>query len=343
MKIEEILAVKHLSVEFQTSDGKKQVVKDVSLSLRQGEVLALVGESGCGKTVLCRSILKLLPKSASVTGEAIQYKDQNLIGYNEKKMQQIRGHGIAMVFQDPQSTLNPTITVGSQMEEAILLHEKALNQKKREKDFEKNKKKSAKERAIELMKLVGIKDAEQRYDLYPYHFSGGMRQRCVLAIALASNPKLLIADEPTTALDVTIQEQILQLIRELNEKLGMSVLFITHDMGAVANLCHNVKVMYLGQVVEEASTEELFQNPLHPYTQGLLSCIPHLGVKKGEPLPVIEGSVPPLSKVPVGCHFCTRCKMADQHCMEHEPPACEVAPGHVVKCWKYAESGKQEV
>ena len=170
-----------------------------------------------------------------------------------------------------------------------------------------------------------------------------MKQRVVIAIALACSPGLLIADEPTTALDVTIQEQILQLIRELNEKLGMSVLFITHDMGAVANLCHNVKVMYLGQVVEEASTEELFKEPLHPYTKGLLACIPHLGVKKGEPLPVIEGSVPPLSKVPVGCHFCTRCKMADQHCMEHEPPACEVAPGHVVKCWKYAGSGKQEV
>ena len=214
MKIEEILAVKHLSVEFQTSDGKKQVVKDVSLSLRQGEVLALVGESGCGKTVLCRSILKLLPKSASVTGEAIQYKDQNLIGYNEKEMQQIRGQGIAMVFQDPQSTLNPMMTVGSQMEEAILLHEKALNQKKRE-----NKKKSAKERAIELMKLVGIKDAEQRYDLYPYHFSGGMRQRCVLATALASNPKLLIADEPTTALDVTIQAEILKLLKKLQKEL----------------------------------------------------------------------------------------------------------------------------
>ena len=211
MKIEEILAVKHLSVEFQTSDGKKQVVKDVSLSLRQGEVLALVGESGCGKTVLCRSILKLLPKSASVTGEAIQYKDQNLIAYNEKEMQQIRGQGIAMVFQDPQSTLNPTMTVGSQIEEAILLHEKALKQ---------NKKESAKERAIELMKLVGIKDAEQRYDLYPYHFSGGMRQRCVLATALASNPELLIADEPTTALDVTIQAEILKLLKKLQKELN---------------------------------------------------------------------------------------------------------------------------
>ena len=342
MKIEEILAVKHLSVEFQTSDGKKQVVKDVSLSLRQGEVLALVGESGCGKTVLCRSILKLLPKSASVTGEAIQYKDQNLIGYNEKEMQQIRGQGIAMVFQDPQSTLNPTMTVGSQMEEAILLHKKALNQKKREKDFEKNKKKSAKERAIELMKLVGIKDAEQRYDLYPYHFSGGMRQRCVLAIALASNPKLLIADEPTTALDVTIQEQILHLIRKLNEKMGMSVLFITHDMGAVSQLCHSVKVMYLGQIVEDAVTEELFSNPLHPYTKGLLSCIPHLGVERDVELSTIHGAVPSISQIPDGCHFCTRCRYADKKCERQQPPLIEVTSGHFVKCWKYIDKGNAE-
>ena len=216
------------------------------------------------------------------------------------------------------------------MSEVLTLH-KGLN------------KEQAKEKAIEMLKLTGIPNPENCFKQYPYELSGGMQQRVMIAMALSCEPKLLIADEPTTALDVTIQEQILQLIRELNEKLGMSVLFITHDMGAVANLCHNVKVMYLGQVVEEASTEELFQNPLHSYTQGLLSCIPHLGVKKGEPLPVIEGSVPPLSKVPVGCHFCTRCKMADQHCMEHEPPACEVAPGHVVKCWKYAESGKQEV
>ena len=261
MRIEEILTVKHLSVEFQTSDGKKQVVKDVSLSLRQGEVLALVGESGCGKTVLCRSILKLLPKNASVTGEAIQYKDQNLIGYNEKEMQQIRGGGIAMVFQDPQSTLNPTMTVGSQIEEAILLHEKALKQ---------NKKESAKEQAIALMKLVGIKDAKQRYDLYPYHFSGGMRQRCVLAVALASNPKLLIADEPTTALDVTIQAEILELLKRLQKELHLSILFVTHDLGVVARIADRVAVMKDGEIVELEEAKQLFESPKHSYTKKLL-------------------------------------------------------------------------
>lgn len=275
MKIEEILAVKHLSVEFQTSGGKKQVVKDVSLSLRQGEVLALVGESGCGKTVLCRSILKLLPKSASVTGEAVQYKDQNLIRYNEKEMQQIRGQGIAMVFQDPQGTLNPTMTVGNQIEEAILLHENALKQKKREKDFEKNKKKSAKERAIELMELVGIKDAEQRYDLYPYHFSGGMRQRCVLATALASNPKLLIADEPTTALDVTIQAEILKLLKKLQKELNLSILFITHDLGVVAQIADRVAVMQDGNIVELEEAKQLFTAPKHSYTKKLLHDHPY--------------------------------------------------------------------
>ena len=275
MKIEEILTVKHLSVEFQTSDGKKQVVKDVSLSLRQGEVLALVGESGCGKTVLCRSILKLLPKNASVTGEAIQYKDQNLIGYNEKEMQQIRGQGIAMVFQDPQSTLNPTMTVGSQIEEAILLHEKALKQKKREKDFEKNKKESAKEQAIALMKLVGIKDAEQRFDLYPYHFSGGMRQRCVLAVALASNPKLLIADEPTTALDVTIQAEILELLKRLQKELHLSILFVTHDLGVVAQIADRVAVMKDGEIVELEEAKQLFTAPKHSYTKKLLRDHPY--------------------------------------------------------------------
>ena len=284
MRIEEILTVKHLSVEFQTSDGKKQVVKDVSLSLRQGEVLALVGESGCGKTVLCRSILKLLPKNASVTGEAIQYKDKNLIGYNEKEMQQIRGQGIAMVFQDPQSTLNPTMTVGSQIEEAILLHEKALKQKKREKDFEKNKKESAKEQAIALMKLVGIKDAEQRFDLYPYHFSGGMRQRCVLAVALASNPKLLIADEPTTALDVTIQAEILELLKRLQKELHLSILFVTHDLGVVAQIADRVAVMKDGEIVELEEAKQLFTSPKHFYTKKLLHDHPYYMQRKEQEL-----------------------------------------------------------
>ena len=236
------------------------------MSLRQGEVLALVGESGCGKTVLCRSMLKLLPKNASVTGEAIQYKDQNLIGYNEKEMQQIRGQGIAMVFQDPQSTLNPTMTVGSQIEEAILLHEKALKQ---------NKKESAKEQAIALMKLVGIKDAKQRYDLYPYHFSGGMRQRCVLAVALASNPKLLIADEPTTALDVTIQAEILELLKRLQKELHLSILFVTHDLGVVAQIADRVAVMKDGEIVELEEAKQLFTAPKHSYTKKLLHDHPY--------------------------------------------------------------------
>ena len=336
MKIEEILAVKHLSVEFQTSDGKKQVVKDVSLSLRQGEVLALVGESGCGKTVLCRSILKLLPKSASVTGEAIQYKDQNLIAYNEKEMQQIRGQGIAMVFQDPQSTLNPTMTVGSQMEEAILLHEKALNQKKREKDFEKNKKKSAKERAIELMKLVGIKDAEQRYDLYPYHFSGGMRQRVMIAMALACEPSLLIADEPTTALDVTIQAQILKLMNELKKEKGTSILFITHDLGVINQMADEVAVMYCGQVVEMCKARTIFAKETtcsHPYTEGLMTSIPRLDTPVGARLEAIPGAVPHPLNLPKGCKFAPRCKYATEKCMNEEPKLELAEDNHLIRCF----------
>ena len=270
MENEKVLEVDNLHVSFQTYAGEVKAVRGVSFELKKGETLAFVGESGCGKTVLCRSILKLLPKSASVTGEAIQYKDQNLIGYNEKEMQQIRGQGIAMVFQDPQSTLNPTMTVGSQMEEAILLHEKALNQKKRE-----NKKKSAKERAIKLMKIVGIKDAEQRYDLYPYHFSGGMRQRCVLATALASNPKLLIADEPTTALDVTIQAEILKLLKKLQKELNLSILFITHDLGVVAQIADRVAVMQDGNIVELEEAKQLFTAPKHSYTKKLLHDHPY--------------------------------------------------------------------
>ena len=325
-----LLEVKDLKTSFKTHIGDVQSVRGVSFHLEKGEALGVVGESGCGKSVTMMTIMRLLGENAKINVEKIIFDDKDITKPTEKLMQTIRGNDMSMIFQDPMTSLNPLFTVGDQLTEHLIKHKKIS-------------KKEANEKAIKMLDMVGIPSPEKRLKQYPHEFSGGMRQRVMIAMSLICEPKLIIADEPTTALDVTIQEQILQLIRELNEKLGMSVLFITHDMGAVANLCHNVKVMYLGQVVEEASTEELFQNPLHPYTQGLLSCIPHLGVKKGEPLPVIEGSVPPLSKVPVGCHFCTRCKMADQHCMEHEPPACEVAPGHVVKCWKYAESGKQEV
>ncbi len=203
-------------------------------------------------------------------------------------------------------------------------------------------KQEANERAIEMLRLTGIPHPENCIRKYPYELSGGMQQRVMIAMALACEPKLLIADEPTTALDVTIQEQILHLIRELNEKMGMSVLFITHDMGAVAQLCHSVKVMYLGQVVEDAPTEVLFENPLHPYTEGLLACIPHLKVERDKELPVIPGSVPPLSKIPQGCHFCTRCKYVDERCEKEQPPIVEVEPGHQVKCWRYVKSDVQD-
>ena len=330
-KKQKLLEVKNLHVSFFTPAGEVKAVNGISYDVDYDEVMGIVGESGSGKSVEAYSIIGLLQSPGKVMEGSITLEGEDMLAKTPSEMVDYRGSQVAMIFQNPMTCLNPVYTIGNQLTEALRAHDKSIS------------KEDADKRAMEMLEQVGINNVEKRMKQYPHELSGGMRQRVMIAMGLICHPKLLIADEPTTALDVTIQEQILQLIRELNEKLGMSVLFITHDMGAVANLCHNVKVMYLGQVVEEASTEELFQNPLHPYTQGLLSCIPHLGVKKGEPLPVIEGSVPPLSKVPVGCHFCTRCKMADQQCMEHEPPACEVAPGHVVKCWKYAESGKQEV
>lgn len=270
MKNEEILIIERLSVAFQTSNGKTEAVKDVSLSLRRGEVLALVGESGSGKTVLCRSILKLLPGNTILQGERIQYREKNLLTFSEKQMQQIRGQGIAMVFQDPLSTLNPTMTVGSQIREAVLLHAKSQSISG----------KQAKRRAIELMTLVGIKNAEERYEQYPYHFSGGMRQRCVLAVALASDPEILIADEPTTALDVTIQAEILELLKKLKEQLHLSILFVTHDLGVVAKIADRVAVMQKGKIVESKEKNNLFCQPEHPYTKQLLQDHPYYILQK---------------------------------------------------------------
>lgn len=326
-----ILEMKDLRVLFPVHKKWLPAVDGVDLKIEKGEITGIVGESGSGKSVMSQTILKLRDHDTNVRYEGeILFEGKDLLKESLNQIREIRGDKISVIFQDPLTSLSPVHTVGGQLSEVLILH-KGLN------------KKQAKEKAIEMLKLTGIPNPENCFKQYPYELSGGMQQRVMIAMALSCEPKLLIADEPTTALDVTIQEQILQLIRELNEKLEMSVLFITHDMGAVANLCHNVKVMYLGQIVEEASTKDLFKEPLHPYTKGLLTCIPHLGIKKGEPLPVIEGSVPPLSQIPKGCHFCTRCKMADQHCIEHEPPATEVTPRHVVKCWKYVKSRKQEV
>ncbi len=325
-----MLEIQDLRVLFPVHKKWLPAVDGVSLSVGSGEITGVVGESGSGKSVMSQSILRLRDHDTAVRYEGkIIFEDENLLEKPLDQMRDIRGNKISIIFQDPLNSLSPVHTVEMQLSEILMLHR---NMPKQE----------AKKRAVEMLKLTGIPNPENCIKKYPYELSGGMQQRVMIAMALACEPKLLIADEPTTALDVTIQEQILHLIRELNEKLGMSVLFITHDMGAVAQLCHSVKVMYLGQVVESASTEELFDQPLHPYTKGLLACIPHLKVERGKSLPVITGTVPPLSKIPEGCHFCTRCADADDRCRQQQPPFIETNPGHFVKCWKYEACGRSE-
>lgn len=327
---EPMLEIKNLQVAFSVHKKWMTAVDGVNFSIQPGEITGVVGESGSGKSVMSQSILRLKEHDTAIRYQGeILFEKEDLLKRPLSQMRDIRGNKISVIFQDPLNSLSPVHTIGKQLSEIILLHKNVS-------------KSEAKARAVEMLKMTGIPNPESCMKKYPFELSGGMQQRVMIAVALACEPKLLIADEPTTALDVTIQEQILRLIKELNEKLGMSVLFITHDMGAVSQLCHSVKVMYLGQVVEDASTETLFAKPLHPYTEGLLSCIPHLGVKRGEDLPTIPGSVPPLSKVPKGCHFCTRCKCADGRCENEEPPFVEAEPGHFVKCWKYANGRKQE-
>lgn len=325
-----ILEIKDLRVLFTVHKEWFPAVDGVNLSIRPGEITGVVGESGSGKSVMSQSILRLKEHDSAVRYEGeILFEGEDLLKRPLAQMRDIRGDRISIIFQDPLNSLSPVHTVGGQLCEVLILHKKLS-------------KKEAKDRAIQMLKFTGIPNSEDCMKKYPYELSGGMQQRVMIAMALACEPRLLIADEPTTALDVTIQEQILHLMCELNENLGMSVLFITHDMGAVSQLCHSVKVMYLGQVVEDAETEELFANPLHPYTKGLLACIPHLGVKRGQPLPTISGSVPPLSQIPEGCHFCTRCSDADERCVKMQPPLVEKIQGHYVKCWKYVNDHKQE-
>ena len=325
-----LLEIQDLRVLFPVHKKWLPAVDGVNLSIRPGEITGVVGESGSGKSVMSQSILRLRDHDTAVKYEGeILFEGENLLKKPLDQMRGIRGERISIIFQDPLNSLSPVHTVGLQLSEILMLHKSMTKQE-------------ARERVVQMLEMTGIPNPENCIRKYPYELSGGMQQRVMIAMALACEPKLLIADEPTTALDVTIQEQILHLIRDLNEKLGMSVLFITHDMGAVAQLCHSVKVMYLGQVVESASTERLFENPLHPYTRGLLACIPHLQVERGKSLPVISGTVPPLSKIPQGCHFCTRCEDKDERCEKEQPPLVEAEPGHLVKCWRYADSRDQK-
>lgn len=325
MEKELLLEIKDLKVKFPTRKKMLTAVDGVNLKIKKGEIVGIVGESGSGKSVMSQSILRLREYDSAVEYEGeIIFEGKDLLKLSQKELREIRGNRIAVIFQDPMTSLSPVHTVERQMTEVLHLHKK-MN------------KTEAHARCIELLKLTGIANPENCMKKYPFELSGGMQQRVMIAMALACEPSLLIADEPTTALDVTIQEQILLLIKELNEKLGMSVLFITHDLGAMAQLCHSVRVMYLGNLVEEAETEELFENPMHSYTKGLLECIPRLDSERGKPLHMIPGVVPPLSEVPEGCHFCTRCGNADDKCIKKNPPTIRVNDTHSVKCWKYVQ------
>lgn len=316
-----LLDVKNLKTHFLTKDEKVTAVDNLSFRVKEGEIVAVVGESGCGKSVMSQSILRLLDQddSAKVEGKLI-YKGEDLLKYSEKEMEKIRGKEIAMIFQDPSSSLSPVFTIGHQISEAILLHQNIS-------------KKEAYKKAEEMLELTGIPSPENRINEYPHQLSGGMQQRALIAMALSCRPDLLIADEPTTSLDVTIQAQILDLILNLNKKFNMGLIFITHDLGVVAEISHKVIVMYLGQIVEEGPVKDLFKAPLHPYTQGLMNSVPKLSTKQNEQLYAIEGTVPSLSKIPQGCRFATRCPYATNLCREKEPKLEKKHHNQKVKCW----------
>ncbi|WP_413375179.1 ABC transporter ATP-binding protein [Alkalihalobacillus sp. 1P02AB] len=324
-----LLEVNNLKTHFDTERGSVTAVDRVSFVVENGEILGVVGESGCGKSVTSQSITRLHDEHFTSYEGQIMFNAQNILELPLSKVQSIRGNEISMVFQDPHSSLNPVQTVGKQIVEAILLHKKMS-------------KKTAKMEAIELLRKTGIPSPEQRFKEYPHQLSGGMQQRVGIAMALACQPKLLIADEPTTALDVTIQAQILKLISQLNKETGMGVMLITHDLGVVAQVCTRVMVMYLGQIVEVASTKSLFDEPLHPYTKGLMESIPKLEGDRTRKLPVIPGVVPSLEDVPKGCRFATRCPYADALCVEKEPQLEEVKDGRQVRCWHFEKLLKKE-
>ncbi len=321
---EKILEVNHLKTYFHTDAGLSKAVNDVSFFVEKGKTLGIVGESGCGKSITSLSIMGLVETPpGEIAGGEIIFEGEDLLKKNEKEMSKIRGKKIAMIFQEPMTSLNPVFTIGQQLIETLMLHEDMT-------------KKQAKERAIEMLKMVKIPLAEKRFHEYPHQLSGGMRQRVMIAMALCCNPELLICDEPTTALDVTIQAQILDLINELKEKTGTSVMMITHDLGVIAEIADDVMVMYAGKIVERATCDQIFEKPMHPYTYGLMQCIPKLDDDDTERLSVIEGMVPSFDDMPKGCAFCPRCKEAREICKQKMPELTEVE-GRMVRCFKYTQ------
>lgn len=320
MSTANLLEVEHLSVHIPSTAGVVQAVRDVSFAVRPGEVLALVGESGCGKSILCKSVLKLLPKGAAIVNGSIRVDGRDVTHTTQREMKKLRGSLISMVFQDPMTVLNPTIPIGKQIAEAVTAHQKVLS------------KAQVHQRVLELMTLVGIRKPEARNALYPHQLSGGMRQRCVLAIALAGNPKLLFADEPTTSLDVTIQAQMLALLREIQRKMGMATVFVSHDLGVVAQVADRVAVMYAGKIVEIGTAEELFDTPRHPYTWALLRALPAFA-KRNERLYTIPGTPPTLIDLPQGDVFAWRNEYALEIDYQQEPPLFPISDTHFAATW----------
>ena len=319
---EVVLEIRDLCVEFQTAEGIVRAVDHLNYTLHKGEKLGIVGESGSGKSVSSLGMLQLTPNPpGKITGGEILYKGRDLIKLSEREMQKIRGNEISMIFQEPMTSLNPILQCGKQIAESLMLHWGMM-------------KKEAMEEAIHMMQAVGIADSEVRAREYPHQMSGGMRQRVMIAMALACQPRILIADEPTTALDVTIQAQILDLIRKMNEKTGTAVIFITHDLGVVSELCDTVIVMYTGHIVEQAPAEELFGEPKHPYTQGLLDAVPKI-TRERDPLKTIEGMVPNPTERIEGCSFSPRCPYASDRCRKEAPPMKQISDTRQVRCWRY--------
>ncbi|NOX96476.1 MAG: ABC transporter ATP-binding protein [Nitrospirae bacterium] len=315
-----LLKINNLKTYFFTDAGTVKAVEGINLKIAEGETLGLVGESGCGKSVTALSILRLLPSPPGKIVEGnIEFKGKDLLTLDEGRMRQIRGKDISMIFQEPMTSLNPVFTIGDQIMEAIIVHEKMSRAETRK-------------WMLQLLKIVGMPAPRERFRSYPHQLSGGMRQRAMIAMALSCHPSLLIADEPTTALDVTIQAQILNLLKDLQKKFGMSILLITHDLGVIAEMADRVVIMYAGRIVESAPVGKLFAEPRHPYTQGLLKCLPHLELDQVR-LDVIEGQVPDLIDLPPGCSFQSRCQFREKRCLQEFPSLREVEEGHYVACY----------